>query len=78
VWKGISGNGLNKNYKLLLRNFAFEQMGMVCVEFRADNKNEKSVAAMKSIGCTVGGDASRKPKSFWIPARYYCLKYFEG
>ncbi len=25
------------------------------VEFRADNSNEKSIAAMKSIGCTVEG-----------------------
>jgi RimJ/RimL family protein N-acetyltransferase len=25
------------------------------VEFRADNKNERSIAAMKSIGCTAEG-----------------------
>ena len=25
------------------------------VEFRADNLNERSIAAMKSIGCTVEG-----------------------
>jgi RimJ/RimL family protein N-acetyltransferase len=25
------------------------------VEFRADNQNAKSIAAMKSIGCTVEG-----------------------
>jgi RimJ/RimL family protein N-acetyltransferase len=28
---------------------------MVRVEFRADNNNEKSIAAMKSIGCVVEG-----------------------
>ena len=30
-------------------------MGMERVEFRADNNNARSIAAMKSIGCTVEG-----------------------
>ena len=30
-------------------------MGMERVEFRADNNNERSIAAMKSIGCKVEG-----------------------
>jgi RimJ/RimL family protein N-acetyltransferase len=57
TWYGSAfhGNGLNKNCKYLLLNFAFEKMGMERVEFRADNNNEKSIAAMKSIGCTVEG-----------------------
>ena len=57
TWYGkeFQGTGLNKNCKLLLLNFAFNIMDIVRVEFRADNKNEKSVAAMKSIGCTVEG-----------------------
>lgn len=53
--KDFQGTGLNKNCKLLLLSFAFEKMGIVRVEFRADNKNQKSIAAMKSIGCTVEG-----------------------
>lgn len=53
--KDFQGTGLNKNCKLLLLNFAFQNMEIVRVEFRADNKNQKSVAAMKSIGCTVEG-----------------------
>lgn len=52
---GFQGTGLNKHCKFLLLQFAFEQMGMERVEFRADNRNERSIAAMKSIGCTVEG-----------------------
>jgi RimJ/RimL family protein N-acetyltransferase len=53
--KSFQGTGLNKNCKFLLLQFAFEKMGMERVEFRADNNNKKSIAAMKSIGCTVEG-----------------------
>jgi N-acetyltransferase len=49
------GTGLNKNCKYLMLQFAFEQMGFNRVEFRADNNNVRSIAAMKSIGCTVEG-----------------------
>lgn len=57
TWYGkkFQGSGLNKHCKFLLLQFAFEQLGMERVEFRADNSNEKSIAAMKSIGCTVEG-----------------------
>ncbi len=49
------GTGLNANCKLLMLQFAFEQMKMERVEFRADNNNARSIAAMKGIGCTVEG-----------------------
>lgn len=57
TWYGkkFQGTGLNKHCKYLLLQFAFEQAGMERVEFRADNTNERSIAAMKSIGCTVEG-----------------------
>ena len=57
TWYGerFQQTGLNKHCKYLLLQFAFEQMGMERVEFRADANNEKSSAAMKSIGCTVEG-----------------------
>ena len=57
TWYGkkYHGTGLNKHCKFLLLSFAFEKAGMERVEFRADKNNEKSVAAMKSIGCTVDG-----------------------
>jgi RimJ/RimL family protein N-acetyltransferase len=53
--KDFRGTGLNKHCKYLLLQFAFETLGMERVEFRADNNNQRSIAAMKSIGCTVEG-----------------------
>jgi RimJ/RimL family protein N-acetyltransferase len=53
--KDFRGTGLNKHCKFLLLRFAFETLGMERVEFRADNNNERSIAAMKSIGCRVEG-----------------------
>ena len=57
TWYGkkYQGNGINKNCKYLLLEFAFEKMEMERVGFRANNKNEKSLNAMKSIGCVVEG-----------------------
>ena len=57
TWYGtkFQGSGLNKNCKFLLLQFAFETIGMERVEFRADKNNQRSIAAMKSIGCTVEG-----------------------
>ena len=57
TWYGqqFQGTGLNKHCKFLLLNFAFEKMGIERVEFRADSKNERSIAAMKSIGCKAEG-----------------------
>jgi RimJ/RimL family protein N-acetyltransferase len=53
--KNFRGTGLNKHCKFLLLQFAFETLEMERVEFRADNNNQRSIAAMKSIGCTVEG-----------------------
>jgi N-acetyltransferase len=53
--KDFQGTSVNKNCKLLLLEFAFEKLGMERVEFRADNSNERSKAAMKSIGCIEEG-----------------------
>lgn len=57
TWYGAAfrGTGLNKHCKLLLLQFAFETLGMERVEFRADNDNKRSIAAMKSIGCIEEG-----------------------
>jgi RimJ/RimL family protein N-acetyltransferase len=57
TWYGSAfrGTGLNKHGKFLLLQFAFETLEMERVEFRADNNNERSIAAMKSIGCKVEG-----------------------
>lgn len=51
VW----GTGLNAHCKFLLLQFAFDTLQLERVEFRADNDNKRSIAAMKKIGCTVEG-----------------------
>ena len=53
--KAFHGTGLNKNCKYVMLSFAFKTLGIERVEFRADNNNKRSIAAMKSIGCTVEG-----------------------
>lgn len=57
TWYGekYRGTGLNKRCKFLLLQFAFEMLGMYRVEFRADARNERSIAAMKSLGCKPEG-----------------------
>jgi RimJ/RimL family protein N-acetyltransferase len=57
TWYGekYRGSGLNKHCKFLLLQFAFEELNMARVEFRADARNQRSIAAMKSIGCQVEG-----------------------
>lgn len=49
------GTKLNENCKYLLLEYAFDQMGFERVEFRADNNNKRSIAAMQKIGCVIEG-----------------------
>jgi RimJ/RimL family protein N-acetyltransferase len=53
--KKVWGTGLNVHCKYLLLQFAFEQLNLQRVEFRADHNNKRSIAAMQKIGCTVEG-----------------------
>lgn len=53
--KEFHRTGLNRHCKLLLLTHAFEALKMERVEFRADAKNAKSIAAMQGIGCTLEG-----------------------
>jgi RimJ/RimL family protein N-acetyltransferase len=48
TWYGekFRGTGLNKHCKFLLLQFAFDQLGIERVEFRADARNQRSIAAM--------------------------------
>ncbi len=57
TWYGkkFQGTGINKNCKFLLLRYAFEEMNLERVEFRAAAKNTISIAAMKSIGCQEEG-----------------------
>ncbi|MGB0806387.1 MAG: GNAT family N-acetyltransferase [Salibacteraceae bacterium] len=53
--KDYQGSGINKPCKFLMLEFAFDVMELQRVEFRADVNNERSIAAMKSIGCVPEG-----------------------
>jgi RimJ/RimL family protein N-acetyltransferase len=57
TWYGekFRGTGLNKHCKFLLLKLAFETLDALRVEFRADARNDRSIAAMKSIGCIPEG-----------------------
>ena len=53
--KKVWGTGLNAHCKYLMLQFAFEKMNFKRIEFRADNDNKRSIAAMQKIGCTIEG-----------------------
>ena len=57
TWYGkeFQRSGLNRHCKLLLLTYVFEEWGLERLEFRAHAKNEKSIQAMKDIGCVVEG-----------------------
>lgn len=57
TWYGKKYHGtyVNKNCKYLLLKFAFEQLNMERVGFRANSLNIPSISAMKSIGCVEEG-----------------------
>ncbi len=57
TWYGerFRGTTLNKRCKKLLLELAFDTLNFLRVEFRADVLNERSITAMKSIGCVVEG-----------------------
>ncbi|WP_430412289.1 GNAT family N-acetyltransferase [Kordia sp.] len=49
------GSGINKAYKDLLINFAFEKLEFVRVEFKTDVLNAKARKALEKIGATEEG-----------------------
>jgi RimJ/RimL family protein N-acetyltransferase len=51
----LQGNGINAHCKFLLLRYAFEELGLERVEFRADTRNLRSLAAMRKIGCVEEG-----------------------
>jgi len=53
--KSFQRTGLNRHCKHLLLSFAFETLDFKRVEFRADVANNRSIQAMKNIGCTQEG-----------------------
>ena len=57
TWYGteFQGTHVNPNSKQLLLEYAFETLHMERVEFRADNRNARSIKAMKNLGCIEEG-----------------------
>jgi RimJ/RimL family protein N-acetyltransferase len=57
TWYGkeFQRTGLNRHCKLLLLTWVFEEWGMERLEFRAHAGNERSIMAMKDIGCVEEG-----------------------
>lgn len=57
TWLGVDtmGTNTNRNAKFALLSYAFEAMKMERVEFKTDNLNERSKAALRKIGATEEG-----------------------
>lgn len=53
--KAFQGTGLNKNCKFVLMDFIFDQMHFERLEFRLDSNNQRSLQALKGIGCVQEG-----------------------
>jgi len=53
--KSFQGTGLNKNIKFLMLQYAFETLNFEKVEFRIDERNNKSRKAVEKIGGTLEG-----------------------
>lgn len=57
TWIGreFHGTGLNDQMKKLMLAYAFETMDFEKVEFRVDERNNKSRKAVEKLGCTLEG-----------------------
>lgn len=57
TWIGhnFQGTGLNENMKFLMLQYAFETLEFEKVEFRIDERNNKSRRAVEKLGATLEG-----------------------
>lgn len=55
VGKEFQRTGLNRNCKLLLLSYCFEELGTMCVEFKTDERNTASRKAIEGIGAKFEG-----------------------
>lgn len=57
TWIGheFQGSGLNEHMKFLMLQYAFETLAFEKVEFRIDERNQKSRKAVKKLGATLEG-----------------------
>jgi RimJ/RimL family protein N-acetyltransferase len=58
TWIGhnFQSTGLNANMKFLMLHYAFETLAFQKVEFRIDERNNKSRSAVKKLGATLEGN----------------------
>ncbi len=49
------GTSVNKRCKFLMLSYAYDILQMERIEFRADSNNERSIQAIKSLGCLLEG-----------------------
>jgi N-acetyltransferase len=57
TWYGLNSQrtGVNTECKYLLLKHAFETLGCIRVQFKADSRNERSINAIKRIGAKKEG-----------------------
>ena len=55
IGKRFQRTGLNRHMKYQMLRFAFEELGVIRVAFRTDDRNEQSKAAIQAIGATHEG-----------------------
>ncbi|WP_323789071.1 GNAT family protein [Psychroserpens sp.] len=57
TWIGhdYQGSGLNKHMKFLMLHYAFETLEFEKIEFRIDDRNQKSKKAVEKLGVTFEG-----------------------
>lgn len=55
IGKAFQGTGLNKHMKFLMLCYAFENLGFEKVEFRVDERNQRSRRAVEKLGATLEG-----------------------
>ena len=55
IGRGFQKTGLNRNCKFLLLSFAFDELNAERVEFKTDERNEASKAAIQKVGGKLEG-----------------------
>ncbi|MCB0383594.1 MAG: GNAT family N-acetyltransferase [Psychroserpens sp.] len=55
IGHGFQGTGLNTHMKFLMLQYAFETLEFEKVEFRIDDRNQKSRKAVEKLGATLEG-----------------------
>lgn len=55
IGKMFQGSGLNDNIKLLMLNYAFDELNFEKVEFRIDERNIRSRKAVEKLGAILEG-----------------------